>query len=307
MKPTPIIQGIVPPVPTPFDAHGHVDADAFRRIADHLVAGGCHSAFVLGSTGELSSLPPEQRLTAIKAAADAFLPRIPLLVGIGDPCLATSLKLAGAAADAGATAVVLNAPSYYDISSREMRACLDQLMPRIDLPVVLYNMPWLTGHSFDDDTLRHALEFPGLAGFKDSSGGLTYFANLVRIAAARPELGVLIGNDFLFCDALKLGAHGAVPGGANLYPCLFRGLLDAFQAGHPSRARELQETIARLGKSIFPITGEPSSVFAAVKGGLAALDLCQPTMLPPLTTCSPEQISQLRHLLASIERSAAVA
>ena len=54
------------------------------------------------------------------------------------------------------------------ISGGEMRAHLDLLLPRLPLPVMLYNMPWLTGHSFDDATLRHALAFPGLIGFKDS-------------------------------------------------------------------------------------------------------------------------------------------
>lgn len=293
------IHGIVPPVPTPLRPDGTVDAAAYERIAHHLTDGGAHAAFVLGSTGELASLPHATRREALRAAAAAFAGRLPLLVGIGDSCLAESLALAEAAAAAGAQAVVLNAPSYYDISSREMRAVLDHLMPRLALPVLLYNMPWLTGHSFDDETLRHALSFPGLIGFKDSSGDLTYFANLVRIAADRPELTVLIGNDFLVLDALKLGGHGAVAGGANLYPELFRDLWAAFERGEIVTAAGLQVRITTLGKVIFPITGQPSSVFAAIKGGLAALDLCGPTLLPPLTPCSPDQIAALRQTLAT--------
>ena len=295
----PRLHGIVPPVPTPLRPDGSVDADAFRRIALHLAEGGARAAFVLGSTGELASLAHGRRRAVLAAAADAFRDRLPLLVGIGDPCLEESLSLGKTAADAGAAALVLNAPSYYEISGREMRAYLDSLMPRLPLPVVLYNMPWLTGHSFDDDTLRHALTFPGLIGFKDSSGDLTYFANLVRLASARPELTVLIGNDFLLLDALKLGGHGAVAGGANLYPRLFVEVQEAFAEGNIVRATEAQAFIARLGKAMFPETGPPSSVFAAVKGGLAALGLCEPDMLPPLTTCTSAQINSLRQVLAA--------
>lgn len=293
------LHGIVPPVPTPLRPDGSVDGEAFGRIALHLAEGGARAAFVLGSTGELASLAHRRRREALAAAADAFQGHLPMLVGIGDPCLEESLSLGEAAAGAGAAALVLNAPSYYEISGREMRAYLDHLMPRLPLPVVLYNMPWLTGHCFDDDTLRHALTFPGLIGFKDSSGDLTYFANLVRLASARPELTVLIGNDFLLLDALKLGGHGAVAGGANLYPQLFVEVQEAFAGGDIVRAAEAQALIARLGKAMFPVTGQPSSVFAAVKGGLAALGLCEPDMLPPLTTCAPAQINSLRQALAA--------
>jgi 4-hydroxy-tetrahydrodipicolinate synthase len=308
MKTTSRIQGIVPPVPTPFRQDGSVDAESYHRIARHLKAGGADAAFVLGSTGELSSLSHSHRREAIRAAAEAFSGQLPLLVGIGDACLAESLDLAETAASAGAAAVVLNAPSYYEISSGEMRGYLDLLVPQLPLPVMLYNMPWLTGHSFDDDTLRHAVTFPGLIGFKDSSGDINYFANLVRIAAARPELTVLIGSDFLFLDALKLGGHGAVAGGANLYPAMFRGLLDAFARGDLVEAAGIQSSIAGLGHDIFAITGQPSSVIAAIKGALAALGLCRPDMLPPLSTCAPADLAALRRVLdGALHPSCAVA
>ncbi len=296
--PTSPIRGIVPPVPTPLKAGGAIDGAAFHRIAEHLADGGIHAAFVLGSTGECASLSFQRRIEAIDAAAAAFRDRAPLIVGIGDSSLDQSVALAGHAAGQGAAAVVLNAPSYYEISGREMRAYLDRIVPRLPLPVLLYNMPWLTGHSFDDATILHAMAFPTLAGFKDSSGDLGYLANLVTLASARPELTVLVGNDFLFLDSLKLGAHGAVAGGANLYPRLFRQLHDAFAAGDTSTASALQQEIITRGERIFNATGNPSSVFAAVKGGLAALGLCEPHMAPPIEPCSPELIARLRTLLA---------
>ena len=294
------IQGIVPPVPTPIHCDGTVDPQAFHKIAIHLTEGGADAAFVLGSTGELSSQSHAQRRETLRAAADAFRGRLPLLVGIGDSSLAESLDLAEAAAAAGAVAVVLNAPSYYEISNQEMRAYLDQIMPRLPLPVMLYNMPWRTGPAFDDETIRHAMDFPGLVGFKDSSGDIEYFGNLVRLAADRPELTVLIGNDFLFLKALELGGHGAVAGGANLYPSLFRDLLDAFQRDDFQKALAMQMVITDTGNKVFSITGQPSSVFAAIKGGLSNIGLCRPDMLPPLTTCSASELDSLRLALDGV-------
>jgi dihydrodipicolinate synthase/N-acetylneuraminate lyase len=129
------------------------------------------------------------------------------------------------------------------ISGGEMRAFLDLLLPCLPLPVILYNMPWLTGHSFDDATLRHALTFPEL--------------------------------------------------------------MDAFQRGDQQAAAEAQAQIARLGKAIFSLTGQPASVFATIKGGLAVLGLCEPAMLPPLTACLPEEVAALRLTLSEVSQAAA--
>ena len=86
-------------------------------------------------------------------------------------------------------------------------------------------------------------------------------------------------------------------GGANLYPAMFRGLVDAFARGDVADAAVIQAAIAGLGHDIFSITGQPSSVFAAIKGALAALGLCRPDMLPPLSTCSPADLAALRRVL----------
>ena len=292
-----VIRGIIAPVPTPLKASGMVDCQAYAAIAKHLRQGGCDAAFVLGSTGECASLPMTLRMQAISAAAEAFRGIMPLLAGIGDCCLENSLMLADHAAMSGVDAVVLNAPSYYEISSGEMRCYLDHIIPRLSLPVMLYNMPWLTGHSFDETTLRHAMDFPGLIGFKDSSADPSYLGRLLEIACARPELSVLVGNDFQFLDGLCMGAHGAVAGGSVLYPRHFRSLMDAFARGDMQDAQHWQSTIRHLGKMIFDSTGQPTSVFASIKGGLAALGLCRAEMLPPIQSCTTEMISRFASLL----------
>jgi 4-hydroxy-tetrahydrodipicolinate synthase len=292
-----VLRGIIPPVPTPLKECGGVDREAFFAIAQHLSRGGCDGAFVLGSTGECASLPMVRRLEAISAAAEAFRGIMPLLVGIGDCSLQHSLMLADHAANAGVDAVVVNAPSYYEISAVEMRCYLDCIMPRLALPVMLYNMPWLTGHSFDESTLRHAIDFPGLVGFKDSSADVSYLRRVIEISRARPELCVLVGNDFLFLEGLRMGVHGAVAGGAILYPRYFRSLIDAFVAGDVQEAEHLQWIIRNLGETIFESTGQPTSVFASIKGGLAALGLCRAEMMPPIQSCTPEMISRFAKIL----------
>ncbi len=292
---------IVPPVPTPLAKDGSLDTEAVGRIAAHLEKGGIDAAFVLGSTGELASLGKACRRAMIATSCEAF--RIPVMVGIGYSSMEESLELAEAAAAAGAAAVVLHAPPFYEINTDEMCDWLDLILPRLPLPVYLYNMPWLTGYSFDRETVRHGIAHPGVIGIKDSSGRMDTLEMLVEECVSRPEIRIFVGNEFLFLNALEAGAHGVVGGGGNLYPALFRELIDAWLAGDRETAAARQETINQLGKRIFDLNGTPCSGFATIKAGLAALGLCEPTMAPPLRTCTPE----VRAAVASILNPSAAA
>ena len=98
----------------------------------------------------------------------------------------------------------------------------------------------------------------------------------------------------LYLDALKLGAHGVVGGGADIYPRLFRALYDAFQDGDIGTATRLQRVIDDFGEKIYGLTGRPTSVFATIKAALAVQNLCQPFMAPPLTACTPDQLAAVR-------------
>jgi 2-dehydro-3-deoxy-D-pentonate aldolase len=293
------IRGIVPPVPTPLTLAGKIDEAALYRIMDHLVHGGCDAAYVLGSTGELASLSRGQRETVIRVSVAAAAGRIPVLVGIGDTCREETLSLASFASDHGGDGLVLNAPCYYDLTSDELIRYFDSILRQLERPTLLYNMPWLTGHILGMDCLQAALEHPNVIGFKDSSGDMDYLKGMIAVAAGREDVTVLVGNEYFFLEALKLGAHGVVGGGANIYPGLFRALQDAYQQGDLTTCEALQGQIAQLGHQILNITGRPTSVFCGVKGGVAALGLCEPHMFAPLTACTDAQIECIRETLLS--------
>jgi len=295
------IAGIVPPVPTPLTSAYKVDVEAIHRIINHLIAGDCDAVFILGSTGELASLDARSRETVIRTAVEAVAGRIPLLVGVAATCPAETISLARLAGDLGADALVVAAPYYYELSAGEMMRYFTSILPHLDRPTLLYNMPWLTGHVLGMDCLAAALEHPNLIGFKDSSGDMSYLRQMIGVAATREGTTVLAGNEYFYLEALQLGAHGVVGGGANIYPPVFRELQDAFARGDLESARLLQDRITRLGNKLFGITGRPSSVFSAVKGGLAALGLCHPHMAPPLTSCTDAQVEAIREILTESE------
>lgn len=277
-----------------------MDTGAFVRIFDHLAAGGVDGAFVLGSTGELASLSAGRRDLAIASAVAAAAGRMPVLVGISDTCSAESVRLGHLACELGAAAVVVMAPYYYELSQDELRSHFRSLLPQLELPVMIYHMPWLTGHDLDDETLRAVMDLPNLIGFKDSSGDMTFLERLLGIAAARPELAVLVGDESRYLEGLQLGAHGVVGGGANIDPGLFVTLLAAYRSGDHATAEACQRRINRLGKGIFGLTGRPTSVFVTIKAAMACMGLCEPRVMPPLTPCTPSQLETLRSWVAGL-------
>lgn len=223
-----------------------------------------------------------------------------MLVGIVDTCLSSSVDLAERALELGASAVVAAAPFYYELAPEELRHHFEVLLPQLKLPVLLYNMPWLTGHVIDEGCVRMALDCPQVIGFKDSSGDLDYLEKLIGLTKSRPDVSVLVGNENLYLKGLGMGAAGVVGGGGNIFPEYFRKLQDAFDHGDLNVASLCQERISQLGTEIFDLTGRPCSVFVSIKAAMECLGLCERWVAPPLIACNETQMERLWDIIAAL-------
>src|SRR5690606_34572002 len=104
--------GIIPPMVTPLSGRDTLDIDGTQRLVEHLIGGGVHGIFILGTTGEAPSLSYRLRRELIDLVCQLADRRVPVLVGITDTSFVESVNLAGHAASAGAAAVVLSTPYY---------------------------------------------------------------------------------------------------------------------------------------------------------------------------------------------------
>jgi dihydrodipicolinate synthase/N-acetylneuraminate lyase len=110
-------RGIVTPLATPLalsnQAEPSLDVSGLERLIEHVIAGGVNGIFLLGTTGEFSSLDREMRQEIIRRSCTQVNHRVPVLVGITDTAISETLRLAETAAESGADAVVLAAPYYF--------------------------------------------------------------------------------------------------------------------------------------------------------------------------------------------------
>ena len=60
------LEGIIVPLVTPLSANGQIDIEGLNNLIEHVIEGGVHGIFILGTTGEAQSLSMQQRMEMIK-------------------------------------------------------------------------------------------------------------------------------------------------------------------------------------------------------------------------------------------------
>jgi dihydrodipicolinate synthase/N-acetylneuraminate lyase len=291
------LRGLITPLATPLaltnQPEPSLDVAALERLIEHVINGGVHGIFLLGSTGEFASLGREMRQEIIRRTCTHVNRRVPVLANISDTAIAETLRLADTAVEAGADALVLNAPYYFVHSQDDLLRYVERITEKIALPLFLYNIPPLTKNSFEPETVRRAADLPGVIGLKDSTGDLRYLEKTVELMRHRPEFSILIGPEEMLLESMKLGAIGGVCGGSNLNPKLLVELYDAIFRGDTKRAEALQETVQRMGRALYHIGFPGSSYLRGIKAALALAGLCRPEPAPPYAPFSDAEYALL--------------
>ncbi len=285
---------------TPLVDRDTLDAPGLEQLIEHLLAGGVHGLFILGTTGEAPSLSYRLRRELVDRVCRQVAGRVPVLVGVTDTSFVESINLARHSADTGAQAVVLAAPYYFPAGQAELLEYVEDITAEMPLPVFLYNMPSHTKLSFELETLRRALDLPGIVGIKDSSAQMIYFHQVRRLAAARPEFSLLVGPEELLAESVLAGAHGGVNGGANLFPRLYVELYEAASARQLDRAAELHAQVMRLGETIYAVGKHRSAFIKGLKCALSCLGVCDDFMAEPFHRFHAAQRKQIERHLAEL-------
>jgi len=273
MKVTHPLRGIIPPLVTPLKDNETLDVDSLERLIDHLIAGGVHGLFILGTTGEEQSLSYGVRKQMIEHSARINAGRLPLLVCVSDTSIVESIRLAGVAADSGADGVVSAPPYYFATGQPELAQFYEELVPQLPLPVFLYNMPSHVKVSFAPETVERIAQSPRVVGFKDSSANAVYFQSVMHRMRQRPDFAMLVGPEEITGECVLMGAHGGINGGANMFPKLYVAMYEAASSGQLQRVRELQQVVMQISSTIYTVGRHGSSYLKGLKCALELLGI----------------------------------
>ncbi len=296
---TRVLHGIIPPMVTPLAGKDKLDVNGLERLIDHILAGGVHGLFILGTTGEAPSLSHALRRELIERTCHRVAGRVPVLVGITDTSFAEQVSLAQHAHEHQASALVTAPPYYFPAGQAELEEYVQHLLPELPLPLMLYNMPSHTKIDFEPDTLRRLVHHDGIIGLKDSSGNMKYFHQVQEIFRDRPDLSLLIGPEELLGETLLMGGHGGVSGGANLFPKLYVSMYNAATARDLDQVQHLHSIIMQLLNSIYSVGHYQSSIIKGLKCALNLLGICNDFLAEPFHRFRGEEREAVqRHLTA---------
>lgn len=294
------IKGIIPPMITPLKGDDELDLEGTSRLVEHMLAGGVHALFLLGTTGEAQSLTYRLRYEFVERVCRQVAGRVPVLVGVTDTSLDESVRLAEHAAKCGAVGVVAAAPYYFAPSQQELIEYYTALADRLPLPLYLYNMPSHVKVFLEPTTVKTLADHPNIVGLKDSSANMTYFQTLIYHLGDRDDFALYVGPEELTGECVLMGADGGVNGGANLFPELYVAMYDAACKHDIARVRELQHRIMQISTSIYTVGKYGSSYLKGVKCALSLLGICDDYLSYPYRKFRAEERNRIRQALETL-------
>ena len=269
-----LLRGVVPPVCTTFTSDYEVDEKSLRRLVNHLIDGGVHGLFVLGSTSEVAYLTDKRRADVIRIAIDETAGRVPVVAGAIDMTTLRVNEHVRAAVAAGIDGIVITAPFYARTHPEEIalhfrlvkKECGDVPLYAYDIPVAANNVKLETA------TVLKLAKEGVIQGLKDSSG---MDAGIRAIVLGAQQMGlnefvVLTGSELTVDSALMAGAHGVVPGIGNVDPAGYVKIFDLVAAGDYKAARAEQERLFEMFNLIYVGSMARMSIGASALGAFKA-------------------------------------
>jgi 4-hydroxy-2-oxoglutarate aldolase len=252
------LNGIYPPVPTPFDSEGRIAPEPLKKNLAALNRYELRGYVILGTNGEYVMLTEQEKLWVLDAARQA-IPRERLLIaGTGCQSTGETIDLTHKAAELGADAALVITPYYYKklMTPGALITHYNTVADMVPIPVLIYNMPACTGIDLDEETIAAMARHPNIIGIKESSG------NVVKMATIRQKAGpgfqVLAGSAGFLLPALSIGAVGGVPALANIAPEQCIDIHRYFLEGKRKEARDLQVRLAPLNTAVTARWGVPA-------------------------------------------------
>ena len=255
------LKGVYPALVTPFARKTEeLDETAFRRLIRYCLPH-VDGVVTSGTTGEFPYLTRAEQKRLVVIAREQVGEKL-VIAGCGASGTRQALALAADAQDSGADAILVVTPFFLHPSDKGIYQHYYDIATQIDIPLVLYNIPQVMDAYLPRTVVEDLADLPNVVGLKDSSGNLTYTMEVLEYAGDRIDL--LVGHDEVVVPALAGGVTGVILASANVYPEVWRKVLQLVEEGRIPEARAEQRRVQKLSR-IFCRHGGGVAVKAALK------------------------------------------
>jgi len=289
---TPVFEGSSTAIITPF-RDGKVDYKKLGELIDFQIAGGTAAITICGTTGETSTQSLDEHTATVDFCVKHVNSRVKVIAGAGSNDTRTALFLSQAAEKSGADALLMVTPYYNKTTQRGLVKHFSYVADRVDLPIVMYNVPARTGMTFTVETYIELADHPNINGVKEASGNFSLIA--AALAACGDRLYIWSGNDEDVVPMMSIGARGVISVMSNIIPAEVAEMTKLCLSGDFKSAAAIQLKYLDLVGKLF-IEVNPMPVKAAMN--LMGMDVGEPRM--PLCELAPENLEKLKKSLLAV-------
>jgi 4-hydroxy-tetrahydrodipicolinate synthase len=298
------LRGIVPPVVTPLASDFSPDLPSFTRVIEHLLRGGVHGLFFLGSTSEVIFHDAPVRRAILEHAVKVVNGHVPVLAGVVDPTTERVIAHARDAMAIGVDGLVVTAPFYTRTSQPEAAEHFHYVRDAVGLPVIAYDIPVAVHVKLERATVVALAREGVIAGLKDSSGEEGNFRCVLSDMQGTPDFFCMTGGELAVDSALLMGAHGAVPGLANVDPAGYVRLWDAAERGDWATAKREQERLCHLFEIVrcgLPRTSTGAAGVGGFKTAMQVLGIIETNLMArPQRTLNDDESAAVATILRGV-------
>ena len=285
MVKVPVFKGSCTAIVTPFNEHG-VDYERLKKNLEFQYENGTSAIVVCGTTGENATHTPNEHDELVRVTVRTVNGRMKVIAGIGSNNTENALRAAENAKYSGADAVLMVTPYYNKTTQKGLIEHFSYVADRVDIPMILYNVPSRTGIGITADTCKVLSQHPNINGIKEASGDISLAAKIRSLCG--DDLYIWSGNDDCTIPLMSLGALGVISVASNIVPGAVAKLCALCLEGSYAEATELYAKYASLFSALF-IETNPIPVKAAMK--MMGMDSC--ILRLPLTEISQESFETL--------------
>ena len=253
------LQGAMTAMITPF-RNGALDTDRLKSNVEYQITHGIDALVPVGTTGESPTLDFKEHELVIEVTIAAAAGRVPVIAGTGANATTEALELHAFAKKAGANACLSVNPYYNKPSQEGLYRHFMTLADKVDLPIVLYNIPSRTGITMTPQTVARLSKHPNIIGIKEATGSLDMASEIHSLC----DIAIVSGDDSLTLPLMAIGGLGIISVASNLVPSLIKKMVSLASAANFCEAAKVHYMLFPLIKSLF-LDGNPVGIKYAMK------------------------------------------
>ena len=244
-----IFQGSSVALVTPFNSKNEVNFYELHRLIEFQIASQTKAIVILGTTGESSTISPDERTKIIKFCISQVAGRIPVIVGTGSNSTSVTIKQTKEAENLGANGVLIVTPYYNKTSQEGLYLHYKNIAKETNLPIIIYNVPSRTGVNILPETVKKLSKIKNIVGIKDAGGNFNQSVKLLKILPK--NFAVYSGDDLITFPLMCMGAKGVISVTANAYPNLVNLMCDNILKKDYSNAIRINKHLYNLNVGLF--------------------------------------------------------